>query len=730
MLGLTVFLIMPMVLFAEEPPLDPSIPGRMEGAGTYFEIKDSEYLNISLQSTEEITILLESVLKTISLHIEASTSTNSTTLTIGGLESNKTYYKFEDSYKNKAVFVSDNQGSYTWTQGLILPHHIWLQETEGTIFLPDDCNNYGVWNATTSTCTLNQNLTENVEITANITLDCAGHSITGSGTGWGVYASYKTYLNVKNCKISNFSGGIYSYSGYYANLTGNELTSNWYGVSLYSSHFNTMTNNKIDSNHYGIYLPGGDWSSWYNNFTENTFEGNINYGLFMPCAWSSRAGMIICNSQNSIWQNEFYKTGVYYGGTNSFCNGVGNYYAGSVLKDQIPTIDCGPTPNNDIYIDQTQPTSFEWNAQATYTSIQEAFNNLNTNRTSRIVEGTGPYLEKSQTIRNYTTLDCQNEVLKGDDTGDGIYITNSNTTIKNCQITDFSRGVYLRSSESTLLNNTLTSNEYGIYLYYYYGVSNNTITSNNISLNRYGISLSIAHNNALTNNKITSNEYGIYLFGGCGGPRYNNITGNTLKENTNHGLYLGCAWCDTAGVTMCADGNNIYHNNFIYNYQQARDSGTDYWGPKDLFDNGYPLDFDLSTHGGNYWSDYTGLDEKSGPNQDQNGPDKIGDTPYVFTGDQDRYPFMRQDGWKAPRIVDVKLIWSQNIDRDFSSYKILKNDQAINEFNPNLVIAEITNQSNTVFVDQDVVLDRAIFYRVFVFDKVGLSMGGNEVFIK
>ena len=38
-------------------PTELSIHGRLEGIGTYFEIKDSEYLNIALESTEEIKII-------------------------------------------------------------------------------------------------------------------------------------------------------------------------------------------------------------------------------------------------------------------------------------------------------------------------------------------------------------------------------------------------------------------------------------------------------------------------------------------------------------------------------------------------------------------------------------------------------------------------------------------------------------------------------------------------
>lgn len=53
-----------------------------------------------------------------------------------------------------------------------------------------------------------------------------------------------------------------------------------------------------------------------------------------------------------------------------------------------------------------------------------------------------------------------------------------------------------------------------------------------------------------------------------------------------------------------------------------------------IWDDGYPS-------GGNFWSDYTGTDNFSGPGQDIPGSDGIGDTPYAFVGAQDNYPLMR-----------------------------------------------------------------------------------------
>jgi len=69
------------------------------------------------------------------------------------------------------------------------------------------------------------------------------------------------------------------------------------------------------------------------------------------------------------------------------------------------------------------------------------------------------------------------------------------------------------------------------------------------------------------------------------------------------------------------------HNDFIENDKQVMDKEH-----ANVWDDGYPS-------GGNYWSDYDGVDLYSGPYQNEAGSDGIGDTPYVIDDvNQDRYP--------------------------------------------------------------------------------------------
>lgn len=126
--------------------------------------------------------------------------------------------------------------------------------------------------------------------------------------------------------------------------------------------------------------------------------------------------------------------------------------------------------------------------------------------------------------------------------------------------------------------------------------------------------------NSIYRNNITNNaQYGIFLEHSSN----NSIYGNNIMNN-------GC------GIDLFrSSGNRIFHNNFINNVRQVCS-----YESVNVWDDGYPS-------GGNYWSDYVGVDEKSGPRQDKPGSDGIGDTSYVIDyHNVDRYPLMRP--WKPP----------------------------------------------------------------------------------
>jgi parallel beta-helix repeat protein len=144
------------------------------------------------------------------------------------------------------------------------------------------------------------------------------------------------------------------------------------------------------------------------------------------------------------------------------------------------------------------------------------------------------------------------------------------------------------------------------------------ISGNVITECYYGVVLDVdSTNNLLFGNFVEkSHESGISCLSGA---RCNEIVNNTVFR-CGLGIY----------VSWSANESMIFHNSFITNDNQVK-----CFSSPNTWDGGYPS-------GGNYWTDYMGLDLYNGPSQDTPGSDGIGDTPYV-TNDYpniiDRYPF-------------------------------------------------------------------------------------------
>jgi parallel beta-helix repeat protein len=218
---------------------------------------------------------------------------------------------------------------------------------------------------------------------------------------------------------------------------------------------------------------------------------------------------------------------------------------------------------------------------------------------------------------------CGNSIVGSE--FDGVWMASSNSIVRGNKIENNGwYGIFLaEASENGLYDNNVTGNGYG-------GIeiknaSDNLIVNNRIENHRMnGVDIIDAPNNEIRGNNIANNgwPYGT-IFGSAGihVQRSSNITirENNIVNNTQYGV------CLVAG----SETNRIYHNSFVNNEQHAYSERSGVW------DYGYPS-------GGNYWSDFSGVDQKSGPNQDQSGSDGIVDTQYVIdANNRDRYPLMK-----------------------------------------------------------------------------------------
>ena len=150
-------------------------------------------------------------------------------------------------------------------------------------------------------------------------------------------------------------------------------------------------------------------------------------------------------------------------------------------------------------------------------------------------------------------------------------------------------------------------------------ILNNTIRGN-IS---YGISLGNSNSTVISENRVIGGGVNGYL---------TDDQGIVLGSSSKVQIFGNNVTLEAIGIHLFSStGNLLYHNNLVNNTIQAQDDqpGQNSW------DNGYPS-------GGNFWSDYTGVDNCSGPQQNIcPSPDGIGDTPYTFNNNQDNYPLMQ-----------------------------------------------------------------------------------------
>ena len=121
----------------------------------------------------------------------------------------------------------------------------------------------------------------------NVTIDCHGHSIIGSGSGIGVYSNSVSGTTVDNCNISNFADDIYFNGVTSGAITDSELSFSQYdgswpeglGAYLYATTEVNISGNSIHDNpDYALYLDQGSDNNeiTYNNMSNND-EGMYLY---------------------------------------------------------------------------------------------------------------------------------------------------------------------------------------------------------------------------------------------------------------------------------------------------------------------------------------------------------------------------------------------------------------------------------------------------------------------
>ncbi|RLG54409.1 MAG: hypothetical protein DRN95_08725, partial [Candidatus Hydrothermarchaeota archaeon] len=440
------------------------------------------------------------------------------------------------------------------------------------------------------TYTLTDNITSSADgiiiERSNIIIDGAGYTLQALGSGRGFYLSGISNVTIKNTNINNFEGGLWLDSSSNNSISGNNIADNRDGIRLDDSSNNSISGNNMTNNSYGIRL---HYSS-NNSISGNNITANNFYGLWLDSSSNnSISGNNIADNRDGLW--------LHYSSNNS------------ISGNNI-------TANNDdgLWLDDSSNNSISGNNIADNRDglwLDSSSNNSISGNNITANNDDGLWLGYSSN----NSISGNNITANNDD---GLWLdSSSNNSISGNNIADnrYNFGVW-GFALSDFINYVDASNLVdGKPLYYwinrhheavppdagYVALVNSThITVQNLNLtkNGQGILIAYTHNSTIKNNNMANNLYGLWL--------------------------------------ISSSNNAFYHNNIIDNKEQVCDWLWEYpYAPSiNVWDDDYPS-------GGNYWSDYAGVDLYSGPYQNVSGSDGIGDTPYVIDENNvDRYPLM------------------------------------------------------------------------------------------
>ena len=544
------------------------------------------------------------------------------------------------------------------------------------------------------------NGTYNEHVTVDRTLSLIGEDrngtiIDGGGVGFVVNVT-ADWVNISGFTITGSGedtvasdAGIQLYYVRDCNISHNNVSSNgMHGIKLRSSHYNLVSNNSVLSNGWA----GITFGASSDNLVFKNLVSNNTFGIDV----GSSQNVVVAN--NTVVDTNFHGIGIHSSmdvtvRMNRLVNNGFDISGHHVMYWNTHTIDTSNTING-------KPTYY-WKDVNGGRVPSDAGQVILANCEGVLVE--------EQNIRNSTTGILlgfsTNNVLANNTISDskwGVEIWHSGyNQILNSTFSRMQTGVSVRqSTHNTVANNTAFSHSY---TGFHFSFSDSNVLANNTSPNNvYGTSFHFSDYNTITNNIISYNYRGVNFYGS----NNNTIINNAISLSRMYGFYIFYSY-----------DNRIYHNDIAYNDVQVFDeTSTNQW------DDGYPS-------GGNFWSDYSGVDTMNGPNQDLPGADGIGDTPYIVDiDDQDRYPLMDLYGPlrtvpSAPRnleavggILQIALNWTEPLsDGGFpiTKYRIYR--RAIScEFT---FFAEVGNV--LTYLDMDVTAGQTYYYYVTAVNGVG-----------
>lgn len=510
----------------------------------------------------------------------------------------------------------------------------------------------------------------------------SGNNVTGNYEGIVLDSSSDNTLRANNA-AGNPARGIALSSSSNNTLEGNNVTGNsglgGAGIHLQSSSNNTLSDNVATENYYGIVLSSSSGNVLFQNAIGNSVWSNFGvYGSTLSDYVNSIDASNLADgkpvyyivNQEGLLINPATNPNIGYIALVNCTNiTIENLTLANKNKEALLL---AYTTNSTIT--ETNLVNNDWGIYVYSSSNNTLSDNIVTNSTKYTATGIVIDSSSNNIVCNnsitgngggiHLNYDFNNTVSGNNVTGNpgaiGLLSSTNDTVIGNIVAGSTSWGIWLlNSSGNTVSGNTVTRNNYGGIIIY--SSFNDIVSGNNVNGN-FGNGIDVSYhsfNETVCGNDVAGNSwYGILFFSSYNSTTYENetesslnaigleswsnstVSGNNVTANGDGGIVLvrtcgNVVWSNNAvgnryGILIDNSANNtIYHNNFINNTQQAAIS----YSRSNFWDNNYPS-------GGNYWS-YAGVDEKSGPSQDQNGSDGIDDAPYVIDANNtDLYPLM------------------------------------------------------------------------------------------
>jgi parallel beta-helix repeat protein len=512
---------------------------------------------------------------------------------------------------------------------------------------------------------------------------------------FGIYES-SIRIQVSNNNASANIVGM-RVGSYYPTITNNTLTHNQlYGIHLIYAKYADVSGNSMIGN--GLYITGTTPYYWtiHSIDTSNTVNGKPVY------FWKNvTSGTIPSDAGQVVLAN---CTGVTVDGLNVSDSSVGillGYSSNNVIADNIAS----NNSDSGIILHGSDDNTVSGNIASynTHGIVLQTSQNANLTGNTMVENGIsfGSFpdyigthnVDTSNTV-NGRPVRFWKDISGGtvpSDAGQVVLVNCSGVVVRNQNVSNGSNGILVSQSSNV-------------------AVFNNTVSWNSAE----GIVVVRTNKSSIFSNKIEHNAKGVYLTV----TETLDIYNNTVSEN-DVGIYVHYVWY--------YGPMKIYHNNFIENSDQAIAIGDPLFPAS--WDDGYPS-------GGNYWSDYSGVDNCSGPNQDFcPDPDGIGDTPYEIEWyDLDRFPLMRlfsmdpslpyapQNLRAAPGNQQVVLTWSAPYDggSPITNYRVYRGLTSGGE----VFLTEIGNL--LTYTDTGLVNGQTYYYRVSAVNAIGEGPKSNE----